>query len=174
MPPPRIRNAFDESRSEASSIKEKPLGYGPTGISKGRRNGASMLGGSTLKDVTNATQPTNGQQGTQDEGPQINWSTMDASVLDAYRHAHRLDTPPAFLSSYNQRMLTRPGIGQLSATMARHKDRRRVGKEYLALAVKKDFNAATMIEGDVVPKFLYTVHNQDKNFRMRFEPTQSK
>lgn len=59
-------------------------------------------------------------------------------------------------------MLTRPGIGQLSATMARHKDRRRVGKEYLALAVKKDFNAATMIERDVVPKFLYTVHNQGK------------
>ena len=87
---------------------------------------------------------------------------MDASVLDAYRHAHRLDTPPAFLSSYNQRMLTRPGIGQLSPTMARHKDRRRVGKEQLALAVKKDFNAATMIEGDVVPKFLYTVRSQGK------------
>ena len=46
--------------------------------------------------------------------------------------------------------------------MARHKDRRRVGKEQLALAVKKDFNAATMIEGDVVPKFLYTVRSQGK------------
>ena len=77
--------------------------------------------------------------------------------------------------------------------MARHRDRRRVGKEQLALAVRKDFNAATMIEGDIVPKFLYTVHNQgnsaiiriepsyglliqlpDKNFRMRFEPSQGK
>lgn len=85
---------------------------------------------------------------------------MDASVLEAYRHAHHLDIPPAFLSPYNQRMLTRTGIGQLSPTMARHKDRRKVGKEQLALAVRKDFNAATVIEGDVVPKFLYTVQNQ--------------
>ncbi|KAL2046971.1 hypothetical protein N7G274_000989 [Stereocaulon virgatum] len=174
MPPPRIRNAFDDSRSEASSTREKPLGYGPTGTIKGRRNGASTLGGSTLKDVTNATHSTDGQQGTHDEGPPINWSTMDASVLEAYRHAHHLDIPPAFLSPYNQRMLTRPGIGQLSPTMARHKDRRKVGKEQLALAVRKDFNAATVIEGDVVPKFLYTVQNQERNFRMRFEPTLGK
>ena len=91
---------------------------------------------------------------------QINWSTIDASVLHAYRHAHRLDCPPAFMSSYNQRMLTRPGIGQLSPTMARHRDRRRVGKDQLALAVRKDFNAASISEVEVITNFLYTVHNQ--------------
>ena len=97
------------------------------------------------------------------------------------------------MNPYNQRMLTRPGIGQLSPTMARHRDRRRVGKQELALAVRKDFNAASVSEVEVITNFLYTVHNQgtfgslfwgltqgrlifalDKNFRMRFEPTQSK
>lgn len=127
-----------------------------------------------LKDVTNAPQFSNGQVETQNATAHINWSTIDASVLHAYRHAHRLDCPPAFMSPYNQRMLTRPGIGQLSPTMARHRDRRRVGKDQLALAVRKDFNAASISEVEVITNFLYTVHNQDKNFRMRFEPTQSR
>ena len=64
MPPPRIRNTFDDSRSDASSTKEKQPGYGPAGSTK-RRNGPS-LGGSMLKDVTNAPQYSNGQVGTQD------------------------------------------------------------------------------------------------------------
>ena len=97
---------------------------------------------------------------------QINWSTIDASVLHAYRHAHRLDCPPAFMSPYNQRMLTRPGIGQLSPTMARHRDRRRVGKDQLALAVRKDFNAASISEVEVITNFLYTVHNQGRFGRL--------
>ena len=60
MPPSRIRNAFDDSRSDASSTKEKQPGSVPTGIIK-RRNGPSLLG-STLKDVTNAPQTAEGQQ----------------------------------------------------------------------------------------------------------------
>ena len=59
MPPQRIRNAFDDSRSEASSTRDRQSIYTATGISKGRRNGSSTLAGSNLKDVTNV--PT-GQQ----------------------------------------------------------------------------------------------------------------
>lgn len=44
--------------------------------------------------------------------------------------------------------------------MARHKDRRRVGKDQLALAVRKDFNAATVMESEVITSFLYAIHNQ--------------
>lgn len=65
MPPQRIRNGFDDSRSEASSTKDKPLGSGPIGVSKVRRNGSNILPGSTLKGVTNA-QPSNATQGVQD------------------------------------------------------------------------------------------------------------
>ena len=60
MPPHRIRNAFDDSRSEASSTRDKQPIY--TGIPKGRRNGTSMLAGSNLKDVTNAQTSPSGQQ----------------------------------------------------------------------------------------------------------------
>ncbi|KAF6234472.1 hypothetical protein HO173_007097 [Letharia columbiana] len=189
MPPQRNRNGFDDSRSEASSTRDKQPAY--TGISKGRRNGTSTLAGSNLKDVTNAQTPTSGQQG--DAVVSIDWQTFDTSVLHAYRHVHRLNTPPAFISSYNQRMLTRPGIGQHSPTMARHRARRRTGKAVLALAVRKDFNAAIVLESELISSFLYVVQNQgnitsaywnscpklltvsaDKNFRMRFEPSQAK
>lgn len=64
MPPPqRVRNTFDDSKSEASSSREKQPPQITNGISKARRSGAS---GSALKDVTNATQSTNEQQGTQE------------------------------------------------------------------------------------------------------------
>lgn len=129
-----------------------------------------MLAGSNLKDVTNAQATPSGQQG----DSAINWPSFDTSVLHAYRHVHRLDTPPAFISSYNQRMLTRPGIGQHSPTMARHRARRRTGKDVLALAVRKDFNAAIVLESELITSFLYAVQNQDKNFRKRFEPSKAK
>ena len=111
----------------------------------------------------------------------------EPSVLHAYRNNRRLDIPSAFTSSYNQKMLTRPGISQLSPTMARHKDKRRVSKDNLALAIRKDFNAYTVSENEAVTSFLYAVQNQgtcyaaplecalnmrvDKKFRMRFEST---
>ena len=63
MPPQRIRNAFDDSRSEASSSRDKQPIHTATGISKGRRNGTSTLAGSNLKDITNAQTIPNGQQG---------------------------------------------------------------------------------------------------------------
>lgn len=61
MPPQRIRNGVDDSRSEASSTRDKAPTY--TGISKGRRNGTFALAGSNLKDVTNAQTSPGGLQG---------------------------------------------------------------------------------------------------------------
>ena len=70
--------------------------------------------------------------------PQMAWSTLDTSTLHAYRHAYRLDTPSAFSSSLNQMILqnSASGVGRRSPTMARAKDRRRVGRDRLALAVR--------------------------------------
>ena len=56
--------------------------------------------------------------------------------------------------------------------MARAKDRRRVSKEHLALAVRKDFNAAGVIEQEVVTSFLYSVHNQSWSFQLLDEVLQ--
>jgi len=46
--------------------------------------------------------------------------------------------------------------------MARSKEKRRVSKDNLALAVRKDFNAAGVSEQEVITSFLYSVHNQSK------------
>ena len=59
-------------------------------------------------------------------------------------------------------MLTRPGVGQHSPTMARHRARRRIGKDLLALAVRKDFNAAIVLESELITSFLYAVPNKGK------------
>lgn len=48
----------------------------------------------------------------------------------------------------------------------------RVGKEQLALAVRKHFNAAGLVEQDAIAKFLYKVREEGKGreFRLRFQP----
>lgn len=46
--------------------------------------------------------------------------------------------------------------------MARPKEKRRVSKDHLALAVRKDFNAAGVSEQEVITTFLYSVHNQSE------------
>lgn len=90
----------------------------------------------------------------------MSWTAIDTSVLNAYRQSHRLKIPPAFGSSHNFEILSRPGIGQYSPTMARPKERRRVSKERLLLAVKKDFNNASANELESVASFLYVVRNK--------------
>ena len=74
-----------------------------------------------------------------------------------------MDTPSAFLDEYNQRMLSRPGLGQLSPTMAKRKGQQRVSKDQLAMAVRKDFNAAMVSEAEIITSFLYSVHNHGES-----------
>lgn len=130
---------------------------------------------------------------------QIAWTTLDTSVLHSYRHAYRLNTPSAFSRSMNRIVLANPGIGRYSPTMARQQDRRRVGKEQLALAVRKNFNALAIHESEVIVDFIYSVKHQgefflacglvfevevgevadflgtvDKSFRMRFAPQRNR
>jgi histone deacetylase complex subunit SAP30 len=80
------------------------------------------------------------------------------------------------------------GIGRLSPTMARPKSKRRVHKDQLALAVRKNFNALGVTESDVIVDWLYKTKHQgtaqqssgarslvltldaDKEFRVRFAP----
>lgn len=88
------------------------------------------------------------------------WHNAPISLLNSYRVAHNLSTPAAFTSSLNQALLTNPGIGRQSPTMARKKEKRRVSKEQLALAVRKNFNAAAVNEIDVVVELVYKVRNR--------------
>ena len=185
MPPQRTRNIADDSRSEASSTRERQSGLLPSQLApKGRRNGAGYVGAaSNLKEVFNANQSTGGLQDAAEDDKrvwqkrlstrrtrrivysvltkrQIEWSKMDTPILLAYRNLHHLDAPASFANPFNERMLTRPGIGQLSPTMARHKARQRVSKAKLAMAVKKSFNNAMVSELDIITTFAYSVQNQ--------------
>lgn len=207
MAPQRSRIAPEDSRPEAVNTKEKQTTILPT---KARRGGHLAARGS-LKDITAPATTTEVEQDVHHNlgevcqyiltlwspdwlilmnNTQINWASLELSVLHAYRQAHRLQTPSAFSSSYNQRILSRQGIGWSSPTMAVHKDRRRVSKDALALAVRKDFKDAMVQESEAITSFLYSVHNQgeqstiesrvsltslkDKNFRMRFASSRSK
>lgn len=50
--------------------------------------------------------------------------------------------------------------------MARKKDKRRVAKDQLALAVRKNFNGAAVNEIDVVVDMVYKVRNQGECRRL--------
>ncbi|KAI9761084.1 MAG: hypothetical protein M4579_001236 [Chaenotheca gracillima] len=183
MPPPRARTVVEDARSEASAAKDRQAPAGQSAsATKSRRNGnnSAAQAGSSLKEATSANAvggaagngAVSGSNGSnsQDGGNGIAWPALDTSVLHAYRHAYRLNTPSAFHSSLNQAILSNPGIGRMSPTMARRRERRRVSKDQLAMAVRKNFNGLGIAEGDVVVDFLYKVRWQDKSFRMRFTP----
>ncbi|OAL48001.1 hypothetical protein IQ07DRAFT_514905 [Pyrenochaeta sp. DS3sAY3a] len=136
---------------------------------RGRRNaGMVAANGSTLKEVDNAS-TNSGQTSNDSSSSNIKWSSQETSVLQGYRRAYRLDTPSAFKNPLSHVVLSQ-GVGRLSPTMARPKSKRRVHKDQLALAVRKNFNALGVSESDVIVDWLYKTKHQDKEFRVRFAP----
>lgn len=186
MAPSKARAAPDDSRSEASSTRERHGGSGnATTNTKGRRGGTGAAS-SSLRDVTTAgsvvagvTSAPNGAAQEANVGvsrflftfrdessgadtPQMQWSTLDPEILQAYSHAYQLNTPPAFISDYNQLMLTGPGIGRFSPTMARRREKRRQSKDQLSNTVRKHFNGLGIQENEAIVEFLYKVKWQGK------------
>ena len=90
----------------------------------------------------------------------MSWNTAPLELLNTYRVAHNILSPAAFTTPLRQAQLSNPGIGRQSPTMARKKEKRRVSKEQLALAVRKNFNGAAVNEIDVVVDLVYKVRNQ--------------
>lgn len=74
--------------------------------------------------------------------------------MSSYRYAFRLNTPSAFKSPLSQAVLTAPGIGRHSPTMARRKDKRRISREQLAMNVRRNFNASAVKEEEVIVRFV--------------------
>ncbi|EPE31345.1 hypothetical protein GLAREA_12648 [Glarea lozoyensis ATCC 20868] len=175
MPPAKSKAQPDDSRSEASSTKEKLATNSSSAVNgKARRNGAPANGGSSLRDVVSAGTSNavagNSNTTAAETNPGLQWSTFDPNILHGYRYDYRLNTPAAFNKPYNQLVLARSPIGKMSPTMARRKEQRRQGSDQLANSVRKHFNSMGIIENEVVVDFLYKVRWQDKNFRMRFAP----
>lgn len=124
---------------------------------------------------------------------------MPLEILHAYRHAYNLPVASAYSSTYS-RILLSQGIGLRSPTSiaqrvqsrsqsqgqgqgqggGRSHDQKRgriigqnrVGKEQLALAVRRHFNSAGLAEQETIARFLYKVREEGKGrqFRLRFLP----
>ncbi len=95
---------------------------------------------------------------------QIEWPTIDPSILHGYRYDYRLNTPAAFSKTYNQIVLSNSAMGRMSPTMARRKEKRRQGQDQLANSVRKHFNSMGIAENEVVVDFLYKVRWQGSFF----------
>ncbi|KAG0649342.1 hypothetical protein D0Z07_4506, partial [Hyphodiscus hymeniophilus] len=165
MPPPRSRPQPDDSRSEASSTKEKLASSAIATINgKGRRVANSAVTGSSLRDVVTAgpsgtAAGTAGNSGSESSAG-IQWTKIEPSILHGYRYDYRLNTPASFNKPYNQLVLQNSPMGRMSPTMARRKEQRRQGKDQLANSVRKHFNSMGIAENEVVVDFLYKVRWQ--------------
>lgn len=124
---------------------------------------------------------------------------MPLEILHAYRHAYNLPVASSYSSPYS-RILLSQGIGLLSPTSiaaqragqtqtqgqnqnqghrrgrktpgGKITSQNRVGKEQLALAVRRHFNSAGLAEQETIARFLYKVREEGKGrqFRLRFQP----
>ncbi|ORY65478.1 uncharacterized protein BCR38DRAFT_432898 [Pseudomassariella vexata] len=159
--PPKSKTNHDDAKSETPSVKERN-GHGSYNHhhSSGKLRRVASSTGSQLRDVTSI----NGQESTATAAtaaavtqPGLQWSSFDRDVLHEYRREYRLDTPTAFSNSYHQWVLSRPGVGLHSPTMARKQEYRRQSKEDLAKVVRKHFNGVGIQENDVVVGFLHKV-----------------
>ena len=90
---------------------------------------------------------------------QMKWTSQEPDVLQGYRRAYRLDTPSTFKNPLSHIVLSQ-GVGRMSPTMLRAKSKRRVHKDQLAMAVRKNFNALGVNESDVIVDWLYKTKNQ--------------
>ncbi|PBP19618.1 BRO1-like domain-containing protein [Diplocarpon rosae] len=174
MPSSRSRPQPDDSRSEASSTKEKTATHPPNATNgKGRRIAGNTTHGSSLRDFVTAAGPS-GTSGSAAAVAETNsglqWTSFDASVLHAYRHDYRLNTPAAFSKPYNELILARSPIGRMSPTMARKKEQRRQSKEQLANAVRKHFNSMGIAENEVVVDFLYKAFHPSLSLKVTKNP----
>jgi histone deacetylase complex subunit SAP30 len=179
MPPKgsRVVHHDNDSRSDGSSSKTNH-----TAAKNKRPNGTS-----NLRDAKSVNDATGTQNASSSNGvsvavrlqmlyrkktkanlkAQFTWAQEDLSLLQQYRAAHRMETPSAFNSIRNQFLLNNPGIGRQSPTMARRKAKRKVPKEQLAMAVRKNFNDAAVNEIDVMVDLLYKVRNQGMSRRTK-------
>ncbi|OCL14206.1 hypothetical protein AOQ84DRAFT_331457 [Glonium stellatum] len=170
MPPTKTRVLQEDP---STTLKEKLNALQATTARARRNGGPPLTNGSSLKEVVSSTADTastnGGTQSNQNGGSGISWTSEDSSLLQGYRRAYRLDTPSSFKNPLSHIILGN-GIGQYSPTMARHRTKRRVNKDQLALAVRKNFNALAVNETEVIVDLLYKVKTQDKAFRVRFAP----
>ncbi|KAI0008585.1 hypothetical protein F4779DRAFT_586434 [Xylariaceae sp. FL0662B] len=159
--PPKSKANHDDAKSDTASLKERN-GHGANNHhsnSKLRRVASST--GSQLQDLNavngSSNAPTTVSQST--SAPGLQWPSFDRDVLHDYRRKYLLHTPTAFTNPYHHWVLSRPGIGLRSPTMARKQEYRRQSKEDLTKVVRKHFNGQGVQENDAIVDFVHKVRN---------------
>jgi len=148
------------SRSTKMSRGASAIGSNHKDKDKDSTGAGSDKAGSTTKVSAAATTTSSAAASSQAvPSPGLQWSTFDRDILHDYRREYRLDTPTCFSNSYHHWILSRPGIGLRSPTMARRAGYRRQSKDDLAKVVRKHFNGLGIQENDVVVGFLHKVRN---------------
>ncbi|KAI1336308.1 hypothetical protein F5Y15DRAFT_395232 [Xylariaceae sp. FL0016] len=163
MPSAKSKTNHDDGKSDTTSVKERNgHGHGPKDHrTNGKLQRVASSTGSNLKDASavNGSSAAPAAPPVSQPTPGLRWSTFDRDVLHEYRREHRLATPTAFANSYHHWVLSQPGIGLLSPTMARKQAYRRQSKEDLTKVVRKHFNGVGVQENDVIVGFLHKVRN---------------
>ncbi len=155
MPPSKSKAEDKDSRSETSnSVRERQIAAAAHARSSKAQHSKLATTLTVPKDASAAQ--------TQEPPTGMHWPTAPTSLLNTYRVVHCLPVPACFTSPYNAALLTNPGIGRQSPTMARRKAKRRVSKDVLATAVRKHFNSAAVSESDVVVDMVYKVRMGEK------------
>ncbi|KAK6439400.1 hypothetical protein LTR95_004394 [Oleoguttula sp. CCFEE 5521] len=180
MPPAKAKPPAEDSRSDASTIRERQIAAAAHARKSKQQtllnggNGKDLVHGSALKDLASASADVGplgqeaGVRRTPSNTGNMSWHTTSLPILDAYRTSHSLPNPAAFTTPLRQALLTNPGIGRQSPTMARYRSKRRVGREVLATAVRRHFGAMAVSEGEVVVEFVYGVKNRGERFNYGF------
>ncbi|KAL7629055.1 hypothetical protein AAE478_000573 [Parahypoxylon ruwenzoriense] len=159
--PAKSKANHDDTKSETASVKDRN-GHGSNNHqSNGKSRRAANSTGPQSRDVAavngSSTAPPPVTQ--PNHTPGLHWHSFDRDVLHDYRRKYLLPTPTAFANPYHHWILSRPGIGLHSPTMARKLEYRRQSKENLTKAVRKHFNALGVQETDVIVDFVHKVRN---------------
>ncbi|KAF2094057.1 hypothetical protein NA57DRAFT_47194 [Rhizodiscina lignyota] len=170
MPPARRALQEDSKSEESTREKLKSLPYG---AGRGKR-ASNIANGTNLREIATSNSLAAATNGALEPPDGImNWNNESLDLLHRYRHTYRLSSPSAFSNPISPIILSPHiglGIGKYSPTMARAKSKRRITKEQLALAVRKNFNAMAVDEAEVLADLYYSVGHQDKTFRVKFAP----
>lgn len=95
----------------------------------------------------------------------LDFAAFDEKTLDRYSRKHGLEYPLA--QTLNDNIL-HSEIGKKTHSFKKNSPYK-IGKPELAHSLKTHFMALPCRENEIIANFLYTVRNQDKEFKLQFK-----
>ncbi|KAF2226185.1 hypothetical protein BDZ85DRAFT_232546 [Elsinoe ampelina] len=168
---PTKKTAQDDSSSssKAQAPSAKAMGKKPA------NSALNQVANSTPKDQSKVNGVDGGHDG-QDSSKGLSWDKEDIEVLQRYRFQHRLALPAPYTNTFHRAVLENKGLGRHSPTaIAKHRAaQKQTSKQHLATAVRKHFNSMPADQTAVAAGMVYTINNQDREFKKRSTPINQK